>query len=109
MKEFTLQAKGYRFSEEREGVEIGHAYVYILRNDLHEAPFGLLENLYVEPLFRAQGIGGLLHGKVVDKARELGCYKLVAMSRSDGTRKNVHAWYDRLGYRDYGTEFRMDL
>ena len=109
MKEFTLQATGYRFTEESEGVEIGHAYLYVLQNDLHTAPFGLLEDLYVEPLFRAQGIGGLLHERVVTKARETGCYKLIATSRDDGSREKVRAWYARLGYRTYGTEFRIDL
>ena len=105
----TVPAQGYRFSERCEGIEIGHAFLYVLKNDLHREPFGLLEDLYVHPLHRGRGIARLLHQAVCEYARECGCYKLIATSRNDGTRKKVHEWYERLGYRAYGTEFRMDL
>jgi len=109
MQETMVTAEGYRFADVREGRELGHAYLYVLKNDLHGEPFGLLEDLFVEPEYRSQGVGGALHVAVVDKARSLGCYKLIATSRTDGTREAVHEWYARLGYRTYGAEFRMDL
>lgn len=41
-------ARGIRFSIERDGSEIARAYLYVLKNDLHTAPFGLLEDVHVE-------------------------------------------------------------
>ncbi|MBP9749816.1 MAG: GNAT family N-acetyltransferase [Candidatus Pacebacteria bacterium] len=109
MSEHVAQAIGFRFAEDHDGVEVGHAYLYVLRNDLHDRPFGFLEDLFVESEYRQHGVGAHLHDRVVARARKMGCYKLIATSRNDGARDVVHAWYGRLGYRDYGTEFRMDL
>lgn len=91
------------------GNEIGRARLVLIENDLHEEPYGLLEDLYVAPTYRSAGIGGKLHDAVLKKAREQGCYKLVGTSRNDGTREAVHAWYERLGYARHGIEFRMTL
>jgi len=38
---------------------------------------------------------------------EAGCYKLVATSRA--SRPRVHELYERLGFENYGVEFRMNL
>jgi GNAT superfamily N-acetyltransferase len=73
------------------------------------ARFGLLEDLYVEQAYRGHGVARELVGAVVERARREGCYKLIATSRNDGTREGVHRWYERLGFRDYGTEFRMEF
>jgi len=104
-----LVAKGIRFSINHEGVEIAHAYLYVLSNDLHDAPFGLLEDVYVDSIRRGSGAGRELLDAVLRRARTEKCYKLIATSRNDGTRKAVHDWYQRLGFRDYGTEFRIDF
>lgn len=109
MKERFVACTGIRFSAHREGKEVGHAYLYVMHNDIHKAPFGLLEDLEVEKLFRGSGAGRELLSAVFEKVRELGCYKLVATSRDDGTRAGVHAWYLRLGFKNYGKEFRLDL
>jgi len=99
---------GFRFSIcDEEGDEVGHAYFYVMTNDLHERPFGLLEDLYVEEANRGQGYGSTLHAAVVAKARELDCYKLLATSRY--SRPEVHAMYEHYGYKDYGKEFRLNL
>ena len=109
MVETTITTTGYRISYVEEGEELGHAYVYLLKNDLHGEPYALLEDVFVEREHRGRGIGGWLHEQVLQKARASGCYKLIATSRDDGTRDMVHAWYEGLGYRKYGLEFRMDL
>lgn len=101
-------ARGIRFSETSEGVEIGRAYLYVLQNDSPRV-FGLLEDVYVDELARTSGVGRRLVEAVIARARKEGCYKLIATSRDDGTRQTVHAWYLRIGFRDYGKEFRMDL
>ena len=108
MRKNTFTATGIRFSVQRAGVEAGRAYLYLLQNDLHDKPFGLLEDVYVNPDHRGEGIAGELVAAVIEEAEEK-CYKLIATSRNDGTRQSVHEWYIRLGFADYGTEFRIDF
>ncbi len=102
-----IVVRGIRFSHTSEGREIGHAYLYIMRNDLHQEPFGLLEDVAVEESKRGKGIGSALVREVIATARHEGCYKLVATSRLN--RPLVHQLYLELGFQDYGKEFRMDF
>ena len=39
-------AKGLRFSISAAGREVARAYLYVMTNDLHDAPFGLLEDVW---------------------------------------------------------------
>jgi GNAT superfamily N-acetyltransferase len=102
-------ALAFRFGEQRDGVEVGRAWLYLIRNDIHQEPYGLLEDVDVIEEWKGTGIGSALLRAVIEKARSEGCYKLVATSRNDGTREDVHAWYERAGLKRYGIEFRMDL
>ncbi len=104
-----VTARGIRFSVKRDGQEVGHAYLYVLCNDLHDVPFGLLEDVKVEESWRGHGVGNELLLAILDYARRERCYKLIATSRNDGSRDHVHEWYVRLGFKSYGTEFRLDL
>ncbi|MCA9356903.1 GNAT family N-acetyltransferase [Candidatus Nomurabacteria bacterium] len=108
MKEVSVDATGVRFSVLRGGKEVGHAYLYMLNNDLHNKPFGLLEDVYVDSNYRGEGVATELLEAVLKKAQEK-CYKLIATSRNDGTRTAVHEWYTRLGFDNYGTEFRLNF
>lgn len=103
--EFTCQA--IRFAETENDREIGSIYLYLLTNDSHAEPYGLLEGLFVDEAFRSKGIGKKLITAAMAEARARGCYKLLCTSRH--TRPQVHAWYERLGFKDWGKEFRMDL
>ncbi len=109
MHECVIHYRGIRFSIFRDNREVGHAYLYFLMNDHHERPFGLLEDVFVDPLYRGRGIAREIIDAVVEKVRYERCYKLIATSRDDGTREAVHAWYVRRGFTDYGTEFRMNF
>lgn len=100
---------GIRFSITKEGIEAAHAYLYLLKNDLHDQAFGLLEDLHVDEGQRSGGIGSELLKAVIERAQAEKCYKLIATSRNDGSRTAVHEWYTRLGFQDYGKEFRMDF
>lgn len=104
-----VEAKAVRFSVKRDKREVGHAYLYFLVNDLHKEPFGFIEDVFVDEAFRGEGIGEELIAALLELARDAQCYKLIAASRNDGTRQKVHDWYQRLGFRDYGTEFRLDF
>lgn len=106
MKINEVPAAGVRFSVDRGEKEVGRAYLYLLRNDLHERPFGLLEDVHVDESCREQGVAAELLEAVLFHARNT-CYKLIATSRADGSRDSVHAWYVRLGFSEYGREFRI--
>ena len=100
-------AHGLRFSVSLDGREVGRAYLYVMTNDLHAKPFGLLEDVFVDESARGSGIGTALVHEVIAAARESGCYKLIATSRA--SRPRVHELYEGLGFENYGLEFRMNL
>ncbi len=112
MKEFKIKqkkikARGIKFFIKNRKKEIARAYLYILRNDLHKEPFGLLEDVFIDDSFRGRGLGTKLVQKVIETAKKKGCYKLIATSRY--SRPKVHKWYKKLGFKKYGIEFRMDF
>jgi GNAT superfamily N-acetyltransferase len=63
-------AKGIRFSIRGPGGELARAYLYVMTNDLHDAPFGLLEDVYVDESQRGNGLGTALVREVVAAAKE---------------------------------------
>lgn len=103
----TRPARGIRFSVTDGGREIARAYLYLMHNDLHEAPFGLLEDVFVDDARRGSGLGTRLVREVIAAAKEAGCYKLIATSRT--SRPKVHELYRRLGFSNHGLEFRMNF
>ena len=107
IKTKTLEAKGIRFSLMENEREIARAYLYIMHNDLHREPFGLLEDVYVDENYRGSGLGTKLVARVITAAKEQNCYKLIACSRK--SRPKVHQLYEKLGFELKGYEFRIDL
>ena len=103
----TKEAHGIRFSVRGDTGEIARAYLYVLGNDLHEAPFGLLEDVFVDESQRGSGLGTTLVKEIIAAARAAGCYKLIATSRA--SRPRVHELYERLGFEKYGLEFRLNF
>jgi GNAT superfamily N-acetyltransferase len=107
INEKILSSNYYKFEYIIEGKIIGRAFLFLIYNDLHPKPYGLLEDVFVEEKYRGKGIGKELVQRVIEKAKELGCYKLIATSRFE--RENVHQLYENLGFKKWGYEFRMDL
>lgn len=103
----NVNAKGIRITAQNNGVEVGHAYLYLMHNDLHGQPFALMEDVHVAAAYRGKGIGSQLVKQVVELARNANCYKLIATSRL--SRSNVHSLYQRLGFTHHGLEFRIDF
>ncbi|WP_299408005.1 GNAT family N-acetyltransferase [Acaryochloris sp. IP29b_bin.148] len=103
----TVEAKGIRISWQEDGIEVGRAFVYIMHNDLHQQPFALMEDVYINEAFRGQGLGSELVRQVIKLAQDANCYKLIATSRE--SRPKVHALYQRLGFTKHGVEFRINL
>ncbi len=101
-------SKSYRISlNSEEGEEIGHVYLYLIKNDLHKEPYGFLEDVFIEEKYRSQGYGKKIMQEVIQKAKDTGCYKLLGTSRS--SREKVHDFYINLGFVQWGKEFRMNF
>jgi GNAT superfamily N-acetyltransferase len=98
---------GIKLSIVENGKEIGRCYIYIIKNDLHKEPYALLEDVYVDEKHRGKGIGTELVKRAIELAKNLDCYKIIATSRFE--RNNVHKWYEKLGFKKFGYEFRIDL
>ncbi len=101
------QSVAIKFIAKENGKEMGRAFLYLIYNDLHAEPYGLLEDVFVDATSRGKGIGNELVLAVIHEAKKRGCYKLIATSRT--SRHEIHTWYERLGFKNYGLEFRMDL
>ncbi|MEM6610727.1 MAG: GNAT family N-acetyltransferase [Cyanobacteria bacterium P01_C01_bin.72] len=77
IKTKTVEARGIRFSIIERDREIVRAYLYIMHNELHQEPFSLLEDVYVEQNYRGSGLGTRLVKRIIDAARQNNCYKLI--------------------------------
>jgi GNAT superfamily N-acetyltransferase len=102
-----IKSEGIRISAEDKSKEIGRAFLYILKNDLRNQPLGYLEDLFVDENYRKQGIGTKLIEEVIRLAKTHNCYKIVATSRYES--ENVHRLYKKIGFEDFGKEFKMYL
>ncbi len=107
IEKIEKRSKAIKLFVKENGKEIGRCYIYLIKNDLHEEPYALLEDVFVEEEYRNKGIGTMLVKDAIKLAKKLGCYKIIATSRF--SRKNVHKWYEKLGFKLYGFEFRMNL
>jgi len=96
-----------KFYVETEKVEIARAFLYVLGNQLHDRPFGFMEDIFVEESHRGKGIGKALVGALVEEAKKQNCYKLIGTTRD--SKPEVQQMYLRYGFKDWGMEFRMDL
>ena len=86
---------------------IARATIVLVENELHDRPYALLEDVFVEEAHRGQGNGRKISQMAIDKARDMGCYKIVCTSRSE--REHVHALYESLGMKKHGYSFRLDF
>ncbi len=107
IKKKIIRCQGIRFSIKEGKKELGRAYLYLMTNGLHDRPFGLLEDVYVDENFRNQKLGTDLVKGIIAEAKKQKCYKLIATSRQ--FRPAVHRWYKKIGFKDYGKEFRIDF
>lgn len=106
-KEVKKDIYAVKFIATENGKVAGWGFLYLIFQDRHEEPYGLLENVYVEPEYRSHGIGTKLVQAIIEEAKQRGCYKLTGTSRTFKTK--VHAFYEKLGFKKFGFEFRMDL
>jgi|SRR3989344_7774878 len=106
-KKVSVPTKGIKIVAEDNGRVVGRASLYLIYNDLHKQPYGLLEDVFVDEASRGEKLGTKLLEAVMKEAKERGCYKLIGTSRNE--RNKVHDWYEKIGFKKYGIEFRMDF
>jgi GNAT superfamily N-acetyltransferase len=76
---------------------VGVAYVAIILSAEHCGKAGWLEELYVMPEYRSQGVGSALLTAVLERARELG---IVAIDLEvDVAHRRAESLYRRFGFR----------
>ena len=107
IKKKQISATGVKLLVEQGGKEVARAYLYLMTNDLHDQPFGFMEDVFVDESLRGQGIGTQIVQALVEEAKARGCYKIIATSRY--ARPKVHELYASLGWKDHGKEFRIDF
>lgn len=101
------QSKAIKFELKQGKKTVGRAYLYLVTNNLHKKPYGLLEDVFVEDEYRGRGLGTKLISQVIQEAKKRKCYKLIATSRA--SRKSVHKLYQKFGFKKWGVEFRMNF
>ena len=106
-KEIKKDAYAVKITARDNGAEVGRTWLYIIYNDLHKEPYGFLEDVFIQEEHRGAGLGTKLVQEAIAEAKRIGCYKLIATTRS--SRQAVCAWYEKFGFKNYGVEFRMDL
>jgi len=106
-KEIKRDSYAVKITLEEDGKVMGWGYLYVIFQDRHKEPYGLMENVYIESEFRSRGLGGKLVQLLVDEAKERGCYKIIGTSKK--IKPEVHSFYKKLGFSEIGLEFRLDL
>lgn len=89
------------------GKIVGSGLIFYLKNPGHDKPYAYLEGIVVDEKMRGHGIGTALSHKVIELAKKKGCYKIIFTSGLD--RADIHKFYENLGFKKWGLEFRMDL
>jgi GNAT superfamily N-acetyltransferase len=102
-----LDCRSTKIFIEQDGKEIARAYLYLIKNDLRTEPYGLMEDVFVDESMRGQGLGTELVKKIISLAKLHGCYKIIATSRYG--REEVHKLYEKLGFKNFGIEYKMYL
>lgn len=107
IKKIKTNFFGIKFFIEEQNKEVARAFLYIMKNDLHLGPFGLMEDVFVDKLFRGKGFGRILVKEIIGEAKKQNCYKLICTSRYSN--EKVHNLYEKLGFKNQGIEFRMNF
>ena len=106
-KSIVKKPYAVKFEMREGGKAIAWGYLYIIFQDRHREPYGMLENVYVEKEHRSRGLGSMLIRHLIAEAKKRNCYKLIGTSKTENTA--AHRFYARMGFKKMGYEFRMDL
>lgn len=106
-KNKTIKTEGIKIYIEKNNQEVARATLFILENDLRRRQYGYMEDVFVDENLRGQGLGTELVNEIIKIAKQKKCYKIVATSRY--AREAVHKLYEKLGFENFGIEFKMYL
>ena len=81
--------------------------VFYIHVPVRGRSFAFVEGLVVDETTRGRGIGTAMLSECVKLARKRDCYKIIFTSGFD--RQQAHGLYEKLGFKKWGFEFRMDL
>jgi GNAT superfamily N-acetyltransferase len=96
-KVLSNKTNGFILLARRTGNIVGVAYVAIILSAEHCGKAGWLEELYVRPEYRSQGIGAALVTAVLERAHKLG---IVAIDLEvDAAHRRAETLYQRFGFR----------
>lgn len=90
-----------------DGKTIGTATIYYIDVAAHGRPYAFLEGLVIHEDHRGNGHGTVFFKKCLEISKAKNCYKLLFTSGMD--REDAHKFYEKLGFKKWGYEFRMDL
>ncbi len=102
-----ITTTGLRLSLSDDNLEIAHAFLYFLRNDLHSQLSAYLEDVFVDETLRGQGFGRKLIETAIQEAKKARCYKLVATARFSNT--TAEKLYTSSGFQKHSHGFRLDF
>jgi|JI10StandDraft_1071094.scaffolds.fasta_scaffold00670_23 glucosamine-phosphate N-acetyltransferase len=94
----------YTFIAIDEGMIVGSIILFVEQKWIHQGGLcGHLETLTVLPNQQGKGVGSKLIKAVVEKARELGCYKVILDCKDE-----LVAFYEKNGFNKQGAFLRKD-
>jgi GNAT superfamily N-acetyltransferase len=93
---------------EAGGQVVGTCQLIVLRHlQVRGGLCAEIESVHVHPDHRGHAIGTLLMGAAVQRARELGCYRV--QLTSNRARPEAHRFYERLGFEPTHRGFKLML
>lgn len=92
---------------EKDGKIIATSTIYYIMVAVRSQPYALFEGLVVDKSERGNGTGTAMLKEMVEIAKYKNCYKIIFTSGED--RKEAHEFYKKMGFKQWGVEFRMDL
>jgi (aminoalkyl)phosphonate N-acetyltransferase len=99
--------RNFIYVAEENDTLIGFASFSIRDVIRYPKPIAELDELFIDPTERKKGIGKKLMQAIEEKAKELNCYRVFIESQYQ--HKDGHAFYEALGYTNYGYHFIKNL
>jgi GNAT superfamily N-acetyltransferase len=106
-KKVITNKNNFIFVAEDNSKLIGFATFSVRLVVRYPKPIAELDELFVDENYRRAGVGKMLMNMILDKAKELGCYRLFIESHYD--HKGAHKFYESLGFTNYGYHFIKNL
>jgi GNAT superfamily N-acetyltransferase len=99
---------GHVLVAELAGQVVGTCQLIVFRHlQGHGGLCAEIESVHVHPDHRGMGVGGVLLGDAVERARALGCYRV--QLTSNAARPDAHRFYERVGFVPSHVGFKLQL